>query len=201
MYIKLPLLFAVASLFVGVAGAEPPAGANPEQTATTNSESEKSVEVGGMLKINLPDEFALLKLVPDLPHYLAIGPSPDETGNRRSAVMLFFTPAVDWSSRDKFNAQAKSRTERTMQAKGLTVKTQQVGRASDGIYRCDMVATNSKGVKIWWAVRCLFTKRYAVHAIVCSFTPQEFKTLVRNVESHTPLPTAQVAAEADKTLR
>lgn len=134
------------------------------------------VELDAQLSLKIPADFNAQMIAKTPPSFAAIGPSPDGTGNKRPAVLVFLSPPIGENGRAAFLARAKSVAEGNLAKFGLKITEIRDLELKDGINGSNMIAMNDAG-QSWWAIRTIHLGSHSVMLIVTAFEKPMFDRL------------------------
>ena len=146
----------------------------------------KDYALASKLSVKLPAAFQLQKIAETPLTYVAVGPSPNSTGTRRPAVLMFLSVPIKESEHGSFFVAAKKAAENTIKKFGLAATEFREIETKNGIVGANAIATNSEG-KSWWAVRTIHLHTHSVQMIIGTFDETEFSPLCELVNGFTSL--------------
>jgi hypothetical protein len=137
----------------------------------------KQFKLGDNLSVNLPGSFQLRKVADTPLSFMAIGPSPDGTGKKRPAVILYPFAPVGERGKDDFLSAAKRATSNTMAKMGIRPTSSADIEAQNGTYGINISAETSPGSSTWWAVRTVHTEDHSWQVTIGAFDKKTFDRL------------------------
>lgn len=142
----------------------------------------KDVNLGENVVVTLPKDFQVQKVTDKPVLYMAIGPSPNETGNHRPAIFLFPSAPEEQQGREAYLATAKKAAANTMNRFGLRVTDSRDIEKKVGIDGTNMTADNGKD-QSWWAVRTLHNEKCSLQVVIGAFEKETFDQLTELVSN------------------